>query len=169
MHWLREASCPETSELEFVVRIPATIDDVESAPHESSRERSADHRLNVLVVDDQPDTADSVALLVESLGHQARAVYDGRTGLAVAHGERPDVMFVDIGMPGMTGYELARRVRSDAALAHIRLVALTGYGRAEDRARVIEAGFDVHLTKPVTDARLEAILSEHPASGAGRT
>ena len=96
-------------------------------------------------------------------------MYDGHTGLAVAHAEKPDVMFVDLGMPGMTGYEFARRVRSDAALAHIRLVALTGYGRAEDRTRVIEAGFDVHLTKPVTDARLEAILSELPASGAGRT
>ena len=91
-------------------------------------------------------------------------MYDGQTALAVGRSERPDVMFVDIGMPGMTGYEFARKVRSDPALARTKLVALTGYGRAEDRIRVTEAGFDLHLTKPVTDARLEAVLIDLPAS-----
>jgi CheY-like chemotaxis protein len=68
-------------------------------------------------------------------------------------------MLVDVGMPGMTGYELAQRVRTDPALAAVRLVALTGYGRAEDRARAIESGFDVHLTKPLTEARLRDVLA----------
>jgi CheY-like chemotaxis protein len=67
-------------------------------------------------------------------------------------------MFVDIGMPGMTGYDVARAVRADPVLAGIRLVALTGYGREEDRTRVMGAGFDLHLTKPVADARLREVL-----------
>jgi CheY-like chemotaxis protein len=67
-------------------------------------------------------------------------------------------MLVDIGMPRMTGYELARAVRRDPAYADVRLVALTGYGREEDRARVLEAGFDLHLTKPVADTKLRDVL-----------
>jgi two-component system, sensor histidine kinase len=70
------------------------------------------------------------------------------------------VMFVDIGMPGMTGYEVARQVRMDPELSQVRLVALTGYGRDQDRAQVMEAGFDVHLTKPVDDSKLQALLSD---------
>jgi PAS domain S-box-containing protein len=148
---------------EFVVCLPLTLEDVE-APVRERRRSQAPRRLRVLVIDDQPDMADSVAALIETLGHDVRAVYDGHTALAVGRSEHPDVMFVDIGMPGMTGYEFARKVRSDPALARTPLVALTGYGRSEDRIRVAEAGFDLHLTKPVTDARLEAVLVDLPVS-----
>ena len=116
--------------------------------------------MHVLVVDDQPDMADCVALLVETLGHRARAVYDGATAVAVSRSEKPDVMFVDIGMPDMSGYDVARHVRSNPELAKVRLVALTGYGRDEDRSRALEAGFDLHLTKPVSDTTLGDVLSE---------
>jgi CheY-like chemotaxis protein len=68
-------------------------------------------------------------------------------------------MVVDIGMPGMTGYELAQQVRGDQALARVRLIALTGYGRDEDRSRVLQSGFDRHITKPVTDTELHAALA----------
>jgi CheY-like chemotaxis protein len=117
-------------------------------------------RLRVLVVDDQPDMADCVAMLIETFGHQARAVYDGATALAVSRAESPDVIFVDIGMPVVTGYDVAREIRSRGELAGIRLVALTGYGRDEDRRRAFEAGFDLHLTKPVADATLRSVLAE---------
>jgi CheY-like chemotaxis protein len=72
----------------------------------------------------------------------------------------PDVLFADIGMPEMTGYELAERVRANPSLAGVRLVALTGYGRKEDRSRVIEAGFDLHIMKPVTDIELHSALAK---------
>ena len=116
--------------------------------------------MRVLVVDDQPDMADCVALLVEALGHQARAVYDGDTALRIARSEAPDIMFVDIGMPGTNGYDVARQLRESADRPRIRLVALTGYGRDEDRRRALASGFDLHLTKPVSDATLRSVLSD---------
>ena len=115
--------------------------------------------IDVLVVDDQPDLADAVALLIDALGHRGRAAYGGAEGVAAALDQRPDLMLVDIGMPGMTGYDVAREVRRDPALADVRLVALTGYGREEDRARVLDAGFDLHLTKPVADDKLRDVLA----------
>jgi len=109
-------------------------------------------------VDDQRDLADCLVLLIEALGHDAEAVYAGAEALAASYASHPDILLVDIGMPGMTGYDLARAVRRDPVLANIRLVALTGYGRDEDRAQVLEAGFDLHLTKPVADSTLRDVL-----------
>jgi PAS domain S-box-containing protein len=146
---------------EFVVRLPvAPVEEAASADADAVAETQADRQMRVLVVDDQRDLADSVALLIESLGHRARAVYDGATALTVSRADVPDVMFVDIGMPGMTGYEVARQVRLDPELSQVRLVALTGYGRDQDRAQVMEAGFDVHLTKPVDDSKVQALMSD---------
>ena len=147
---------------EFLVRLPTTSDADESAamPEEiSSASIARDLRMNVLVVDDQRDIAESVASLIQSVGHHADAVYDGTAALASTRRRVPDVMLVDIGMPGMTGYELAHRVRRDPALTAVRLVALTGYGRDEDRARAKEAGFDLHVTKPVSALRLQELLA----------
>jgi CheY-like chemotaxis protein len=115
--------------------------------------------MRVLVVDDQRDVADSIAMLIEHVGHDSRAVYDGESALALARSSRPDVMFVDVGMPGMTGYELAGYVRADGSLAGVMLVALTGYGRAEDRTRALASGFDVHVTKPLSESRLREVLA----------
>jgi PAS domain S-box-containing protein len=144
---------------EFTVRLPVLPDETVAAQDRPQPPSAVERRMRILVVDDQPDVADSVAMLVETMGHDARAVYDGAAALDLGRSERPDVIFVDIGMPGMTGYELARRVRLDPVLSHVQLVALTGYGREEDRARVREAGFDQHLMKPVGDAALGALLA----------
>jgi CheY-like chemotaxis protein len=143
---------------EFVVQLPASPD--EPAADEPAIEpvRRIERPRRVLVVDDQRDLADSIALLIEALGHRAQAVYDGFEALAASRMHVPDLMFVDIGMPAMTGYELARAIRRDPQLSDVRLVALTGYGREEDRARVLEAGFDLHLTKPVADTTLRDVL-----------
>ena len=147
---------------ELVVRLPVSSEDRSAAADDvvPQAHHAAAARLRVLVVDDQHDVADSVAMLVEHLGHDSRAVYDGHAALDAARAERPDVMFVDVGMPGMTGYELAGEVRADSTLSGIRLVALTGYGRAEDRARALASGFNVHLTKPLTESRLREVLAE---------
>ena len=151
---------------EFVVRLPASPEEIAGDDVRIQAVHRAEAALRVLVVDDQPDLADCVALLIETLGHRARAVYGGSEALAASRTEMPDLMLVDIGMPGMTGYEVARAVRRDPALSAMRLIALTGYGREEDRARVLEAGFDLHLTKPIGEARLrdvlDAITPAHP-------
>ena len=142
---------------EFVVRLPLSMQEAATERRPETPVWSAD-AVNVLVVDDQPDLADCIALLVDALGHRARAVYGGAEALAAGRAEVPDLMLVDIGMPGMTGYDLARQVRRDPSLSKVQLVALTGYGRDEDRARVLEAGFDQHVTKPVADACLRDLL-----------
>jgi PAS domain S-box-containing protein len=141
----------------FTVRLRAAAPPQTTAAP-TRRPGAPQRRLKVLVVDDQPDLADLIALLAETMGHEARALYDGEQALTAARVQVPDVLFVDIGMPIMNGYELARRVREDAMLVGVRLIALTGYGRDEDRARVMEAGFDVHLTKPVSEAELRDVL-----------
>ncbi|HXW04297.1 MAG TPA: response regulator [Vicinamibacterales bacterium] len=142
----------------FVVRLPASPEEAPSDEPRAQPPRAETASLRVLVVDDQPDLADCVALLIETLGHRARAVYGGAEALAATRTDLPDLMLVDIGMPGVTGYDVARAVRRDPALSGIRLAALTGYGRDEDRARVFEAGFDLHLTKPVADTKLRDVL-----------
>lgn len=144
---------------EFVVSLP--ILPFEAAPGEQELESAVphSHTLRILIVDDQRDLAESIALLVESFGHDAQAVYDGDEALSAARRHPPDIMFVDIGMPQMTGYEVAQQIRRDPDLAGIRLVALTGYGREEDRTRVFAAGFDLHLTKPVNESQLRAVLA----------
>ena len=142
---------------EFVVRVPIATQDGRPIP-DAPAAGAAHRRVRVLVVDDQRDVADAVAMLIETLGHSARAVYDGEAALALGREGGTDAMFVDIGMPRMTGYELAERVRQDPALRRLQLVALTGYGSDDDRARVARAGFDLHLTKPVSDTDLHAAL-----------
>jgi CheY-like chemotaxis protein/two-component sensor histidine kinase len=144
---------------EFTVRLPISRVDGAAASDEVVRATRPIPRMNVLVVDDQRDVADSIAMLIEHVGHDSRAVYDGTSALDAARGRRPDVMFVDVGMPGMTGYELAGHVRADRSLSRVMLVALTGYGRVEDRARALASGFDVHVTKPLTETRLREVLA----------
>jgi CheY-like chemotaxis protein/two-component sensor histidine kinase len=150
---------------EFVVRLPAAeVDQV--AEGETVGERRPAGVVDVLVVDDQLDLADSMVLMVESLGHRARAVYSGADAITAARARVPDLMLLDLGMPRMTGYELARLVREDPDLRRVRLVALTGYGSADDRARTKAAGFDHHVTKPLSDTALLELLDA--TSGAGR-
>lgn len=144
---------------EFTVRLPIVPADDAEAPGEPGPMATGGRRLRVVVIDDHPDNADLMTLLIEACGHDARAAYSGDAGLSLARAERPDVMFVDVGMPGMNGYDVAAAVRRDPALSTVRLVAVTGYGRDEDRARAMEAGFDLHMVKPVDEAKLRAVLT----------
>jgi len=145
---------------EFVVRLPLSSRVKIGTANSPQDEPKITRDLQVLVVDDQPDIANSVASLLQITGYSVRTCYDGPSALKASHAEHPDVMIVDVGMPGMTGYELAQLVRQDAQLNSIKLIALTGYGREQDRARAIDAGFDVHLTKPVTFEHLERALAD---------
>jgi CheY-like chemotaxis protein len=112
----------------------------------------------VLIVDDNQDAADSLAVLARLWGCDARTAYDGHSGLAVARDFRPDCLVLDIGMPGIDGYALARRLRGDPSLAKTKLVALTAYGSDEDRRQALAAGFDHHLTKPANPEDLERLI-----------
>lgn len=114
----------------------------------------------ILIVDDNADAADTLADLAALWGHEVRAVKDGFTALRAATEYRPEVILLDISMPGMSGYEVARAVRQDPSLEGVLLIALTGYGQDEDRRRTHEAGFDHHLTKPVDPELLRRLLAD---------
>jgi CheY-like chemotaxis protein len=109
-------------------------------------------------VDDNADGLETLALLLELSGHQVRTAADGPAALAAAAAFRPDVVLMDIGLPGMDGYEVARLLRADPAFNGTRLIALTGWGQDTDRARSSKAGFDLHLVKPVDPAELRRVL-----------
>jgi signal transduction histidine kinase/ActR/RegA family two-component response regulator len=145
---------------EFVVCLPA----LGSAAEDGRRERQpagtdgAHAPARVLIVEDNPDAAESLRMLLELLGHRVRVAPEGLAALEAAHASPPEIMLIDIGLPGMDGYELAHRLRADSTLSGLVLVALTGYGRDEDKARSLAAGFDFHLVKPVNVAALESLL-----------
>lgn len=112
----------------------------------------------VMIVDDNVDAAESLAALLEVLGHQTIVLHDGANAVDAVAKERPDLVLLDIGLPGLDGYEIARRLRHTPGVEDTRLVACTGYGREDDIRRINEAGFDQHLIKPVGATDLERIL-----------
>jgi len=114
----------------------------------------------ILVVDDHQDSTDSLALLLRLRGHEVRTAHDGPSALEEIERYHPDVVFLDLGLPGMSGYDVARRVRTMNGLGSPRLVALTGYGTDADRQKTRDAGFDVHLAKPVDPRAVDALLAE---------
>ncbi len=114
----------------------------------------------VLIVDDDADTARTLAALLEDMGHEAAYVTRSTEALPRAKSFRPHIAFVDLGMPQVDGHALARSFRADAELQNISLVAISGHGEPEDRARSRQAGFDAHLVKPADAALIEAILTQ---------
>jgi two-component system CheB/CheR fusion protein len=110
------------------------------------------------VVEDNPDVANSLHILLQLLGHDVRVAYTGPEGVEAAKKWPPDIVLCDIGLPGLDGYGVARELRRHPKTAHVRLLALTGYGQDEDRRRSREAGFDHHLVKPADPAELQRLL-----------
>jgi PAS domain S-box-containing protein len=119
----------------------------------------APRQLRVLVVDDNTDAADSLVALLELLGHNVRVANDGPQGFRLARAFAPDLVFLDIGLPGMNGHEVARAIRATPALRNAMLIALTGWGAASDMTQSQDAGFDQHLTKPVSFEALEQSIT----------
>jgi signal transduction histidine kinase/CheY-like chemotaxis protein len=145
---------------EFIVRFPALPAVGEPGAVEAQPRTARGAR--VLVVEDNPDTAESLKMMLEHFGHRVRVTHDGPAALNAAQAEPPDVVLMDIGLPVMDGYELARRLRDLPGMAQATLVAISGYGRDEDKERAVGAGFHVHLTKPVDPDRLEALMADLP-------
>jgi signal transduction histidine kinase len=143
---------------EFAIRLPV-------APHRAS-EQPADHvrvpavaaGRRIMIVDDNKDAGDALAMLLELSNHEVQVAYSGRGALTLAHSFRPEVAFIDIGMPDLNGYEVAQALRLEPWGAQIRLVALTGWGQHDDRQRAKAAGFDLHITKPVDSGAIEPLL-----------
>jgi CheY-like chemotaxis protein len=143
---------------EFRVSLPCiAVDDAGTVPARTAVEGHGGP-VRVLVVDDNADVAEGLMMLLELLGHRVRVAHDGVAALDAVRVNVPDLMLIDIGLPGMDGYELARSVRQDPRLKGAVLVALTGYGREEDKRKAIEAGFDDHLVKPLTVETFQKLL-----------
>jgi PAS domain S-box-containing protein len=146
----------------FTVRLPlaAAVEDMRAAAPADSPPLARMHAARVLVVDDNRDAADTLSALLELLGHAAQVANDGGAALEAMQDFRPQVVFLDIGMPGMNGYQVAEAIRNDRRFDQPLLVALTGWGGEDDRARTRAAGFDLHLTKPVDLDRIEQMLAD---------
>lgn len=140
----------------FELRLPLLgtneVDDIPKAPLKSSGRR-------ILVVDDNADAADSLVALLAMDGHVVECAYAPLDAIEKASAFRPEIIFMDIGLPGTNGYELAGRLRRMTDLQAVRLVALTGYGLAEDKQRALDAGFESHLTKPAMPEAIQAVLA----------
>jgi CheY-like chemotaxis protein len=130
---------------------------------------TTDKTLRVLVVDDDRDGADALGLLVEELGNQVHVTYGGTKALEVATAFRPDLMFVDLAMPGMDGCVLVRRFRQIPAFAQTRIVAITGHADEEHKSSAIKAGFDTVLFKPVTLTAIKSVLASIVVSDPGQS
>ena len=146
----------------FTVKLPAATHlDARDGGHslEGAMPAQAASR-RILVVDDNRDSAESMAMLLQLEGHEVRVVHDGETALQSADAFRPDVVLLDIGMPQMNGYEVARRLRASQGARQMTLIAVTGWGQAEDKRRASEAGFDRHLVKPIAHEDLAKLIGK---------
>jgi len=142
----------------FTVRLPLAPGGRTQPAPSSERAPVVGHHDRILVVDDNTDAADLLALMLAQAGYEATAVTDGPTAIEAARRLTPRVVILDIGLPGMSGYEVAELLRKDPRLAGTSLIALTGWGTPEDKRKALAAGFDIHLTKPVAAEDLRAAL-----------
>jgi PAS domain S-box-containing protein len=147
---------------EFTVRLPAlqVWQDADIRAPGVQAGVAGTPRKRVLVVDDNVDAAESIGMILRVSGYDVHCVYDGFSVLATARSYRPDVVVLDIGLPGMSGYDVARQLREQPEFKRTPLVAVTGYGQDEDRRRSLEAGFDYHLMKPINPDTLQAFVAQ---------
>jgi signal transduction histidine kinase len=142
---------------EFIVRLPLMVAAQAAVPQSRRIQPLPDRR--ILIVDDSRDGGESLAILLRVLGAEVALAHSGRAALDCVDTFRPDVVLLDIGMPGMDGYEVARRIRANPANRQISLIALTGWGQDEDRKRSVAAGFNHHLVKPADIEQLRQLLT----------
>jgi signal transduction histidine kinase/ActR/RegA family two-component response regulator len=136
-----------------------------AVPETARAEAAGNGARRILVVEDNPDAAATLRDFLELSGHEVALASSGLDGVAAAREFHPEVVLCDLGLPGMDGYQVATELRRDPATASARLIAITGYGGEEDRRRSREAGFDLHLTKPVDPAQLKRVLQEKAGQG----
>jgi signal transduction histidine kinase len=146
----------------FAVTVPLS----EASPAVQSALQAEVRRIRsrVVIIDDNRDAARTMSMLVDELGGSAQTAHDAASGLDAVREFRPDIVFLDIGMPGMDGYEACRRIRQAPSDRHVIVVAVTGWGQPQDKQRALDAGFDAHLTKPVDPATFTQILATSAAN-----
>ncbi len=144
---------------EFVVRLPIREERIEEKPKAALGDPQMKSSRRILVVDDNEDSANSLATFLQLLGNETHTAFDGIEALEKAAALQPDVVLLDIGMPKLNGYEAARQIRAQPWGEHVILVAVTGWGQADDRLKAHEAGFDCHMVKPIDPAALTSILA----------
>jgi CheY-like chemotaxis protein len=147
---------------DFIVRLP--IVDLPSVPQGQGPEvipdkSQAGPRRRILVVDDNADTANSMAMVLRRMGHDILTAHDGLEAVHAAATFRPEVILLDIGLPKMNGYDVAKQIRQQPWDKKVAIIAVSGWGQEEDKRRALEAGFDHHLTKPVEPAALGRLLA----------
>jgi signal transduction histidine kinase len=147
----------------FTVRLPVTVPNDEAPVVAVGRELENADRRRVLVVDDNHDAADMLAMMLDLAGYETRKAHDGAAALAAARSWSPDIVILDIGLPDVSGYDVARRLRDDQAFRGTELIALSGWGTDEDKRKALAAGFNLHLTKPVDAQALRSALAQVPA------
>jgi CheY-like chemotaxis protein len=145
---------------EFEVRLPLLVENGQPTPvlHRSGRTLGPASCRRILIVEDHADCAATLASLMKYAGHQVRIAHDGPRALEAAEAYNPDLILLDIGLPGMDGYEVARRLRTMPSMLKVVVVAITGYGQEEDRIRSRDAGIDHHLIKPVDLEALRVLV-----------
>jgi PAS domain S-box-containing protein len=141
---------------QFTVRLPV---EMAGTPPPTPPVFDPDRSRSILIVEDNDDARESLRLLLEALGHRVIEAGDGPRGLALALNHQPEVVLIDLGLPGLDGYAVARALRASAAGRTAALIAVTGYGQADDRRRSKEAGFDAHLVKPVSQSLLSSLIA----------
>lgn len=145
---------------QFIVRLPVVVEaSVSQVANEDKEEGDVKTSLRILIVDDNRDSADSLAMMLKMTGNDTRRVYDGEAAVAAAVEFRPDVILLDIGLPKLNGYEACRRIREQPRGKELIIIAQTGWGQDEDRQQTHEAGFDYHLVKPVDLGALMKMLA----------
>jgi signal transduction histidine kinase len=148
------------TEFEVELALVAATPAVAAPPRLSEPPPAADGMRRILLVEDNEDAREGLATLWEVWGHQVFAAADGKEGVRLALSEPLDIAFIDIGLPEMDGYEVAEQVRASPGGRDLLLVALTGYGAPEQKQRALEAGFDLHMVKPVDPDKVKALLSD---------
>jgi PAS domain S-box-containing protein len=154
---------------EFVVRLPLAKQGLRVLDTPVAPEQGARRSLQVLVVDDNRDAADTLTALVQSMGHSSQTVYDGESALKLTESLKPDLIFMDIGLPHVSGYHIAQEMRRRALTPRPLLVAVTGWGQEADRRQAIQAGFDLHFAKPVSEGAIRSALAQAAAKSAEAT
>jgi CheY-like chemotaxis protein len=145
---------------EFMIRLPMSAANLSSAGTRHPKQSAAQSSVQrILVVDDNVDAVTRVERLLKLWGHQVQVAYNGKDGIDKALSFRPNIVFLDIGMPGMSGYDVAKQLRALPELDGVIITAVTGYGQAEDRGRSRDAGFNYHMTKPPNPTALAALIA----------
>jgi signal transduction histidine kinase/CheY-like chemotaxis protein len=155
---------------EFVLRLPLAVGDKKQQPPSVADRQNAAAPVScrILVVDDNQDSADSIAILLRTMGNEVHAAHDGLEAVDAAAEFQPDIVLLDLGLPKLNGFDAARRIREQPGGQERVLIALTGWGQEEDRRRSQEAGFDHHLTKPIDFGVLRELLATRKISHAER-